>query len=426
VNAPAETRITVNARVSWRRGRARMLRLGGAGLAVIAVGFAFSSSSAGAPEVAVAAVVRKDLSTWISSNGKVEPIAPQVAVARMDTFVRSVFVSEGSAVVPGQPLITLDDIDLRAQLARAREQYVAAQEQVRATNTDGGARELDRIDADLRRADAGLTKLRADHGSLKRLVERQAATRDELAQATVALEQAEAEREFLARRHADLQQRSVSAVQRAGFMAEQAHQTILTLEELVRSTQVVTAAAATVYRLPVRSGEHVHVGDSLAELADLSRVRVRAFIDEPELGSIQSGQEVRITWDAFPGQSWAGRTIQVPVSVVPRGGRSVGEVLCSVDNRDMRLLPNINVDVRVHTSSRPLALAVPRAAVRGTDRTRYVFVVRDSRLHRQVVNLGISSSSDYEVLDGLLEGDRVALGLGVEAHDGMVVRSAAR
>jgi HlyD family secretion protein len=426
VNAQAETRIAVNAPVSWRLGRARMLWLGGAGLAVIAVGFAFSSNSAGAPDVAVAAVVRKDLSTWISSNGKVETIAPQVAVAHMDTFVRSVFVSEGSAVVPGQPLITLDDTDLRAQLARAREQYVASQEQVRAASTDGGVRELDRIEADLRRADAELTKLRADHSSLQRLVERQAATRDELAQATVALEQAEAEHEFLGRRHADLQQRAVSAVQRAGFMAEQARQTILTLEELLRSTQVVAAAAATVYRLPVRSGEHVHVGDSLAELADLGRVRVRAFIDEPELGSIQSGQEVRITWDALPGQSWAGRTIQVPVSVVPRGGRSVGEVLCSVDNGDMKLLPNINVDVRVRTSNRPVALAVPRSAVRASDRTRYVFVVRDSRLHRQVVNLGISSTSDYEVLDGLLEGDRVALGTGAEAHDGMVVRSAAR
>jgi RND family efflux transporter MFP subunit len=311
-------------------------------------------------------------------------------------------------------------------LARSREEYVAAQEQVRARDTNGGARELDRIEADLRRTDAELTKLRADRGSLQRLVDRQAATRDELAQTTVALEQAEAEREFLARRRADLEQRAGSEVQRAGFKAEQARQTILTLEEQLRSTQVVAAAPGTVYRLPVRSGEHVHVGDTLAELADLRQVRVRAFIDEPELGSIRSGQEVLIMWDALPGRSWPGRTIQVPASVVPRGGRSVGEVLCSLDNRDMKLLPNINVDVRVRTSSRPVALVVPRAAVRGSDRTRYVFVVTDSRLHQQAVELGISSTSDYEVLHGLSEGDRVALSVDAEARDGMVVRSAVR
>jgi RND family efflux transporter MFP subunit len=356
----------------------------------------------------------------------VEPIDPQLAVARLDTFVRSVFVTEGAAVVTGQPLMTLDDTDLRAQLARAREEYVAAQEQVRATNSDIGARELDRLEADLQRIDAELAKLRADRSSLQRLVDRQAATRDELAQATVALDRAEAEREFLTRRRADLRQRAESEVQRAGFKAEQARQTILTLEEQLRSTRVVAAAAATVYRLTVKTGAHVQVGDTLAELADLRRVRVRAFVDEPELGSIESGQEVLIAWDALPGRSWAGRTTQIPASVVARGGRSVGEVLCSVDNRDMRLLPNINVDVRLRTSTRPLSLAVPRSAVRASDRTRYVFVVRDSRLHQQTVNLGISSTSDYEVLGGLSEGDRVAVDLGAEARDGMAIRSSAR
>src|SRR5262245_43821029 len=336
-----------------------MIWLGVAAVAVVAVGFAFSTNSAGAPVVTVAAVARKDLSAWISSNGRVEPIDPQLAVARIDTFVRTVFVTEGATVAPGQRLITLDDTDLRAQLARAREEYVAAQEQVRATNSDSGVRELDRIDADLQRTDAELTKLRADRSSLQRLVDRQAATRDELAQVTVALEQAEAEREFLARRRADWQQRARSEVQRAGFKAEQARQTILTLEEQLRSTQVVAAAGTTIFRLPAKLGQHVHAGDTLAELADLRRVRVRVFVDEPELGSILPGQEVLIAWDALPGRSWAGRTIQVPASVVPRGGRSVGEVLCSVDNRDLSLLPITHVDLRVSSTTRPLAIAAP-------------------------------------------------------------------
>src|SRR5262249_37803652 len=153
----------------------------------------------------------------------------------------------------------------------------------------------------------------------------------------------------------------------------------------------VASAAATIYRLTAKPGEHVHVGDTLAELADLRHVRVRAYVDEPELGSIAPGQEVVIAWDALPGRTWTGRTTRIPASVVPRGGRSVGEVLCSVDNRDMKLLPNINVDVRVRTSNWPVALAVPRSAVRGSDRARYVFVLRDARLHQQAVHLGISS-----------------------------------
>src|SRR5262249_31661200 len=153
---------------------------------------------------------RKDLSTWISSNGRVEPIDPQLVVARMDTFVRSVLVTEGAAVEPGQPLMTLDDTDLLAQLARAREEYVAAQEQARGANTVRGGRELDRIAADLQRMAAAVVNSRAERSSQERPVDRQAATRDELAQATVALDKAEAEREFLTRRQADLRQRAES------------------------------------------------------------------------------------------------------------------------------------------------------------------------------------------------------------------------
>src|SRR4029453_404710 len=120
-------------------------------------------------------------------------------------------------------------------------------------------------------------------------------------------------------------------------------------------------------------GQLVHVGDPLAEMADLRHVRVRAFIDEPELGSIATGQTVLITWDALAGRSWTGRTAQIPKSVVARGGRSVGEVLCSGENEDMTLLPNINVDVHVRVQERSRALTVPRSAVRVAGEQRYVF-----------------------------------------------------
>jgi HlyD family secretion protein len=424
---PPENRSDLNGSDSsqLRQRRARMLWIG-AGLTLIGAVVSFATSSGNAPAVAVTAVTRKDLNTGISSDGKVEPIDPQVAVARTDTFVRDVFVTEGTAVAAGQRLLALNDADLRAQLARTREEYVAAQLQVRAMNTAGGAQELARIEADLQRTSVEWSKLRRDRDSMQRLVDRQAATGDELAQATVALEQADAERVFLERRRAALQQRADSEVERAGLMAERARQTIRLLEEQLRSTEVVAVAAGVVYRLPARLGQHVQVGDTLAELADLRRVRIRAFIDEPELGSIEAGQPVLIAWDALTGRSWDGRTTQVPKSVVLRGGRSVGEVLCSVDNPDVKLLPNVNVDVRVRTGSRPRALVVPRSAVRASGRTRYVFVVSDGRLHRQSLTLGISSASEYEVLDGLSEGDIVALGGDTDARDGMPVRGTAR
>ena len=74
--------------------------------------------------------------------------------------------------------------------------------------------------------------------------------------------------------------------------------------------------AGTLYSLPVKVGQHVRTGDSLAEVADLTLVRVRAFIDEPELGSVEPGQAVVVTWDALAGRSWSARTLTVPRAAV--------------------------------------------------------------------------------------------------------------
>ena len=113
----------------------------------------------------------------------------------------------------------------------------------------------------------------------------------------------------------------------------------------------------------MKAGDYVKTGDLLAEMADLHRVRVRAFIDEPELGALEPGEPVKISWDALPNRTWSGKTEVIPKQVVARGTRSVGELLCAVDNQDLELLPNINVNVSIHSNERTNVLTVPRAAV---------------------------------------------------------------
>jgi HlyD family secretion protein len=158
-------------------------------------------------------------------------------------------------------------------------------------------------------------------------------------------------------------------------------------------------------------------------MADLRQVRVRTFVDEPDLGWLEPGQMVEITWDAMPSRLWTGRTEQIPKQVVARGTRSVGEVLCSVDNSKLELLPNTNVNVRIRVRERPNALVVPPAAVRSDVTHHYVFAENGGRLHRREITVGIASATMYEVLAGLDEVAHVALPGGVELRDGMEVRA---
>jgi HlyD family secretion protein len=164
-------------------------------------------------------------------------------------------------------------------------------------------------------------------------------------------------------------------------------------------------------------------------MADLHKVRVRAFIDEPELGGLEPGEPVRITWDALPNRAWMGKTQVIPKQVVVHGPRSVGELLCEVDNHKLELLPNINVNVRINSSERVNVLTVPRGAVEAQDGRRFVFVVLrnalgvgKATLERREIHVGIADATDYEVVSGLQEGEMVALPGDVDLKDGMPVR----
>jgi RND family efflux transporter MFP subunit len=180
--------------------------------------------------------------------------------------------------------------------------------------------------------------------------------------------------------------------------------------------------------LPLKTGDYVKVGDLLAEMADLHQVRVRAFIDEPELGGLEENEPVKITWDALPNKVWSGKTEIIPKQVVQRNTRSVGELLCSVNNDKLELLPNINVNVRINSRERLGVLSVPRGAVEAEGGHRYVFVVKSnglgvgkSTLEKREIHVGIADATNYEVISGLQENEQVALPGDVDLKDGMAV-----
>lgn len=376
-----------------------------------------------APQVNVASVGRENISATISSNGKVEPVEPHVVRAQLNTFVERVPVKEGQQVVAGQVLVELDSADAAAEVARLRQQLLAAQEAIRANSAGGPADALAQIESDLRQAQADAVRLRSEYVAYERLLAKQAASQFEVDQAKLALDRALEQLRVVQEKKAEFARQAKLNLDRATLQEKQAQAELQAAEGKLRSTRVTSPEPGTLYSLPARPGQYVRVGDLLAEVADLRRVRVRAFVDEPELGALQEGQEVEITWDAFLGRAWKGRTEQLPKAVVPRGTRSVGELICSVGNEKLELLPNINVNVFIRVGSRGNALVVPRGAVRMDGGQRYVFVLDGHALRRRNVRVGIASPTKFEILNGLVEGDRVALPGDVELRDGLTVRA---
>jgi HlyD family secretion protein len=397
--------------------------------AVVAIVLVRLSGRQPVAKISAVTPVRENLVSSISSNGKVEPIAPFVVRAQLDTFVERISVVEGQAVKKGHLLLELNVKDAAAQLAEARSKLLRADDDLRAAKAGGRSDEAAKTEGQLAAAVALRDRLQRNHDSLERLIAQQAATKDELAANDLDLAKAIAQVKQLTAAKQEFEHDVNLDANRATLQVEQLRSQVAALEEKVRDGRIVAPDAGTLYSLPVKGGDYVKVGDLLAEMADLHKIRVRAFIDEPELGGLEPGEPVRITWDALPNRSWMGKTQVIPKQVVARNARSVGELLCEVNNDKLELLPNINVNVRINSRERINVLTVPRGAVEAQGGQRFVFVVLrnalgvgKATLEKREIHVGIADATNYEVLGGLQEGEMVALPGDVDLKDGMPVK----
>jgi HlyD family secretion protein len=355
--------------------------------------------------ISVVKPVVQDLSSAITTNGKVEPVHGFEAHAPLGLTVQKVLVKEGDHVKAGQLLLVLDDARARSDLSTAQTHLKLAQE--RYANLLAGGNSEQRL---LRKTDLDKVKTELDSAqrqlsALERLQQRGAASVDEV---NAARDRVSRDRADLAQIQTTVRYSSEEQTRVQGEIAD-ARMSVQLAEEVLRQCDVRAPFDGTVYFLPARTGAYVGIGELLLQEADLSRLQIRAFVDEPEIGRLALGQPVRITWDALPGQVWNGTIASLPSTVINRGSRVVGEVLCNVENSNVALLPNVNVSATITSVSRQNALTVPREAVREEASHNYVYVLQDHRLRRHDVKLGISNLTRVEILSGITQNDVIGV-----------------
>ena len=352
-------------------------------------------------------VERGPIRSLISTNGKVEPIRNFEAHSPAATTVKHLFVKEGDHVRQGQLLLQLDDADLRSQAARAQAQIRAAQADEADVDTGGTREEILTLDTQLVKARSARDAAQRNLDALRRLQQQGAASAGEVKQAEDALRQAQADTTLLEQKKKDRYSRpEVARVQALGAEAEAAYDAA---EDALRKSSVRAPFDGIVYALPVKQGAYVQNGDLLLQEGDLSHMLVRAFVDEPDIGRLAAGEKIEVTWDALPGRIWSGTIGTVPSTVKLRGARNVGEVTCTLDNHDLRLLPNVNVGVTIITAEHSGVLTLLREAVRMDDTKPYVYQVVDGELKRREVEVSLQNLTQVEITGGLPENAVVAL-----------------
>jgi HlyD family secretion protein len=379
-------------------------------LPMLAVGILLAALVSRRPDpipVRTAVVAQTTIRSLISTNGKIEPVKNFEAHAPLATSVRRLLVKEGDFVKKGQLLLVLDDADVRAQAARAQTQIKAAQADLSAVERGGNQEEVLNLEAQLVKARTDRDAAQRNLDALQRLEQQGAASAGEVREAQNALARADAQLTLLQQKQT--KRYSKPEVARVEAQRAEAQAAYDAAQDIIAKSNVRAAFDGIVYSLPVKQGGFVATGELLLQVADLRKLQVRAFVDEPDVGKLAAGNPIEITWDAIPGRVWPAQVTAIPSTVRLHGARNVGETTCIVDNKDLKLLPNVNVGVTIVTAAHDNALVVPREAIRTDDSQPYVLQVVGGELKRRNVETSLTNLTQVEVVRGLSARDVIAI-----------------
>ncbi|GAB4241914.1 MAG: efflux RND transporter periplasmic adaptor subunit [Acidobacteriota bacterium] len=153
------------------------------------------------------------------------------------------------------------------------------------------------------------------------------------------------------------------------------------------------------------TGEFVNVGDPVARIVDVSKVKVRVQVPERDVPYIKLGREVKVRVDALGGRLFTGRVTYV--SATASAGSRTTPVEITLDNSSGVLHPGMIV--RTEATRRVLrdVVMIPLSAVVPMDDERVVYVEEDGVAERRTVELGILQGTAVQVVAGLSPGDRL-------------------
>jgi HlyD family secretion protein len=129
--------------------------------------------------------------------------------------------------------------------------------------------------------------------------------------------------------------------------------------------------AGTVIAKPVSLGQVITSatssasgGTTILNMADLSKVRMRALVNETDIGQVQPGQQATVTVDAFPNRRFRGVVEKVEPQAVVQQSVTMFPVLISLDNAGGELLPGMNGQVSMLVTQKTGVVAIPTDAAR--------------------------------------------------------------
>jgi RND family efflux transporter MFP subunit len=368
---------------------------------IVAAAFAFRSPK---PVVEVATAAKPEAGgrqTALNASGYITPRRRATIAAKITGRVTGVFFDEGTRVAEGQLLATLDDSDVKRSLDSAKADRDASQAAI--------------ADYEVQLKNARILLHRAEQ-----LQKAGVQTQEALDNAATAADSLKAKIE--------LAKQQVAASEARIGVAQQA----------VDNCTIRAPFAGIVVSKDAQVGEMVSPNSAgggftrtgIATIVDMHSNEIEVDVNESYIARVENGQQVTATLDAYPDKPIPSKVR----TVIPTADRQKATVKVRITIIDLEkynfILPDMGVKVAFLENEKPAAkdkgkdngpqtvAFIPKGAVRSDANASFVFLVRDGKVERRAVSVGMDRGTDVAILAGVSPGDSLVVKGPESLHDG--------
>lgn len=338
------------------------------------------------PVVSTYTVEQKPLVQTVVASGRLENVSRSEIGSQISGVVLERRVDEGQQVQAGDVLLVIQSDDLKAQVREA----------------ENAIRELRQVRYPQAQVDLKSAELQLQQAT------REAKRRQNTEPGVLSVEEKEQaiEAERLARNALAAARLTAQSLAPGQVEERTLIERLNVLKAQLAKTEVRAQVSGTILTRDVDVGDVVQPGQTLFSLAVDGPTQILVPLDEQNLPYLALGQSAQVIADAYPNQPFAAQVNFIAPRIDPE--RGTVDVKLAVNPVPAFLRQDMTVSVNIETAKRNQAMVIDNDAllnIRGQQAE--VWVVRDQKLQRQAVKLGLKSTTQSEVLGGLKVGDQI-------------------
>ena len=347
----------------------------------------------------------------VQAVGSLFALEESTLSAEVEGRVAQVLADEGDTVREGQPLVVLDPQELQFEVDRQR----GLVRQVRA-QLGIGPGEMPPSDpkkiASVQRAEADLFDADRKYGRARQMFQDHLISQQQLDEAASRYQSAQATY------HVALQE-----VDRLKAMLVSNEATEKLAEKKLADATIRAPFPGAIKTRNVHPGEYVRVQSPVMVLVRTDRLRARLAVPERWAGWVRDGAMVDLQVEAFPGETFHGKISRINPAISQESRTFEAEAL--LVNLDGRLKPGFFLQASIPSNKEEKTMFLPERAVNYRYGVYKVFLVNGNHVaERQIRPAGQTEDQHgrrFEVAEGLKPGDRVAVAISGDLHDGASV-----